>query len=1027
MFRSPLYSIIVFVLVTFATTVQSQELVPNSDVENGQGSNPDYYYREPSGSPYASWATDASHSPTRSLKISTSTTGEVKWFSQAWGVEAGHQYVFSARVKQSGINTDIGGGDDYRWAVIFRFGTGRDAQGRLTGIIGNDHYLWLDQSTPDRDWYLLTIPMTSPANAQYADFDLRKRVYATGTVWTDDISCQPVEASTIPGNLSQLHTETSISVTAPYTGDGDGDGWATMALRLSSVGDWGPDSLMLKGTSYYVQSRIGLIPDTLYDIRVTFLDPDSVLGENPLYHMGIRTSSQGTSVSLLSWNNSHFRIAMGPYTIHYDTALTDGYIFISSPSNSSFALATRGVHGSLFDLTLPEHLQSIEAAQDADEVTIVLSGELGWADYTLSLWVYKNQPGLIRWKGDLNVVTPQIIGDYPRDLIFYDRANNQPVNGTVMGFTEQAPFAAGVCYLYESALISSQVFYFENFSSLNDYFSLMQQGPQCVVSWSDDAVGYQRPVNATIPLPAETSVTMGDSYLYLSPGAPPSEADMAKWFLQCLAAVYYKIYKPNFVDTDWHQVAVQELVDLLDPRCWATVNGHPLLRAYVNDPRLDSAELITQLDVLLAIEKFEGVYGGVTTIDDTLSSHLNLFYNSSHQTIVNDYPNEGISRGDSWYTMQLAIGLSRLAGMGNSQAYTLLINSTETIMDFAHNVDYEFPVFFEYGTNNPLSGSEPDVAGGYAYLMLNCYQLFGDETYLEEALASIDHIQGKGFELAYELHMTAASAAACARLYQLTGDPLYLEMSYLPLANIFRDCWLWECDYGYGEDYVTFFGLSPMTAAGVITMKEHYETWEYLKEYYDLVSGEIPGYVQDLIQGFLNYTFTNLRYSLPPYLPQGAVAAGPNGQNVPDMFIPLEDLREGWQQSGQIGQQIYGAGGPITLAARWATFVPPQDRNNLIPEKLFLMQNLPNPFNLATTIQYQIPTPQWVTLKVYNVLGQEVKTLVNKKQKAGGYAVRWNGKDFEGRDLPSGICFYRLKAGRNSNTKKMILLKGEKR
>jgi hypothetical protein len=83
-----------------------------------------------------------------------------------------------------------------------------------------------------------------------------------------------------------------------------------------------------------------------------------------------------------------------------------------------------------------------------------------------------------------------------------------------------------------------------------------------------------------------------------------------------------------------------------------------------------------------------------------------------------------------------------------------------------------------------------------------------------------------------------------------------------------------------------------------------------------------------------------------------------------------------------------------------------------------LSQNYPNPFNPATTITFQIPDRNFVTLKVYDVLGNEVANLVNEEKPVGSYEIEWNASD-----LPSGIYFYQLKAGEFIETKKMILLK----
>jgi photosystem II stability/assembly factor-like uncharacterized protein len=93
------------------------------------------------------------------------------------------------------------------------------------------------------------------------------------------------------------------------------------------------------------------------------------------------------------------------------------------------------------------------------------------------------------------------------------------------------------------------------------------------------------------------------------------------------------------------------------------------------------------------------------------------------------------------------------------------------------------------------------------------------------------------------------------------------------------------------------------------------------------------------------------------------------------------------------------------------------------PNEFLLSQNYPNPFNPATTITYQIPQREFVTLKVYDILGREVATLVNEEKPAGSYEVEFNSHSVEGRNLTSGIYFYQLNAGGYSETKKMILLK----
>ncbi len=89
-----------------------------------------------------------------------------------------------------------------------------------------------------------------------------------------------------------------------------------------------------------------------------------------------------------------------------------------------------------------------------------------------------------------------------------------------------------------------------------------------------------------------------------------------------------------------------------------------------------------------------------------------------------------------------------------------------------------------------------------------------------------------------------------------------------------------------------------------------------------------------------------------------------------------------------------------------------------IPDKYSLSQNYPNPFNPVTAIKYSIPNEGFVSLKIYNVLGSEVATLVNEFKNAGSYNVSFNAEN-----LSSGVYYYKLKSGTFVETKKMILLK----
>ncbi|HQI40598.1 MAG: hypothetical protein B6D44_06045 [Ignavibacteriales bacterium UTCHB2] len=128
------------------------------------------------------------------------------------------------------------------------------------------------------------------------------------------------------------------------------------------------------------------------------------------------------------------------------------------------------------------------------------------------------------------------------------------------------------------------------------------------------------------------------------------------------------------------------------------------------------------------------------------------------------------------------------------------------------------------------------------------------------------------------------------------------------------------------------------------------------------------------------------------------------GQTYTDEINYLKNwisARLNWMENNMIGEP---------------TFV--NQENDLLPEKYVLEQNYPNPFNPTTTISWQSPVSSWQTLKIYDVIGNEVATLVDEFKEAGRYQI-----EFDATELTSGVYFYQLRAGSFSETKKLILMR----
>jgi hypothetical protein len=94
-----------------------------------------------------------------------------------------------------------------------------------------------------------------------------------------------------------------------------------------------------------------------------------------------------------------------------------------------------------------------------------------------------------------------------------------------------------------------------------------------------------------------------------------------------------------------------------------------------------------------------------------------------------------------------------------------------------------------------------------------------------------------------------------------------------------------------------------------------------------------------------------------------------------------------------------------------------------IPKEYALSQNYPNPFNPITKMNYQLPKRSRVIISIYNIIGQEVRTLLNEDQDYGVHSITWNGVDQYGKAMATGVYFARMSTGGFSQTKKMLLLK----
>lgn len=175
----------------------------------------------------------------------------------------------------------------------------------------------------------------------------------------------------------------------------------------------------------------------------------------------------------------------------------------------------------------------------------------------------------------------------------------------------------------------------------------------------------------------------------------------------------------------------------------------------------------------------------------------------------------------------------------------------------------------------------------------------------------------------------------------------------------------------------------------------------------------IAGTPNDVVSLFINPSLTGNE----PVANLTATCVGTTSTTGDNADVAKIGIRQG--TGGTPNASIDG----IRISNNWGlavtgTATSVEQNNSTIPTTFDLYQNYPNPFNPSTVIKYQIPQNTFVNINIYDVLGNQIKTLVREEKAAGNYELK-----FDASNMPSGVYFYSIQAGAFSQTKKMILMK----
>jgi hypothetical protein len=522
----------------------------------------------------------------------------------------------------------------------------------------------------------------------------------------------------------------------------------------------------------------------------------------------------------------------------------------------------------------------------------------------------------------------------PRDLYPLDR-NDDPARAKGNIEAAQRGLTSGLVYFRLDEPDFGSVLYFQNLTALNPYFAATGTKPDGVVGGTWPELGFQLPTPETQDagdgglLEAGEEYVLSDAIIVVRDWAGDNEQEMARQFLQMLGAAYTALDLPEAEYRDWPRRAQRTLRDLQRARqAHRREYGDLYLMPY---PEGELPDAMVQLTVVEALHEYGQVRGKAVPLRAELMRGVARFYDAKLKTLRRFLPNVGKAQGkdpdavDSWYLYHPLLNLGRLALQGDGDARALLLKSIDYGIEAAHRFDYAWPIMYDirdFSVMTKARGDErygqTDVGGIYAYVMLQCFELTGEDRFVQEARAAIDKAKGLRFDLLYQANLTVWGAVACLRLWRITDDIGYLKQSYSYLAGFFHNATIWESEIGMAKHHKNFLGVICLHDAPYMAMYECFESFAGFEEYLAQAGPNLEPAARMLASEYCKYTLDRAWYYYPDALPKEAIHSGPHQSGVvnPALSFPLEDLYPGGEPSGRVGQEIYGAGSAFKFATR---------------------------------------------------------------------------------------------------------------
>lgn len=538
---------------------------------------------------------------------------------------------------------------------------------------------------------------------------------------------------------------------------------------------------------------------------------------------------------------------------------------------------------------------------------------------------------LLRVQVKLTPAVDLLIPFWQRDLYPID-ASGDPLGTKGEVEAAQRGFNTGLCYFCLDEPAFGAVLYLQNLTALNPYFRATATKPDGVVGGEWPELGYQPPAAPNgnsppvAPLKAGEAYVVSDAFLAFRAECGKDETASARRFLDMVANIYPYLLPPEPAFHDWPERAAKTLHDLKSaPEATLQHYGYTYLHPYTASEYPDS---MVQMSVASAIDEWEALTGKTEPYKATLLAGMGRFFDKELGTVRRYLPNVGDDKNanavDSWYLYHPLMNLARLAIRGDAKSRELFVGSLDYAVKAARHFKYIWPIQYDvrdFAVITETRGDgygQTDVAGLYAYLMLQAYQLTEDKTYLAEAKAAMKAAEGMRFELVYQSNLTAWGVAACIKLWRIEDDERYLAQAEVFLASFVHNSVLWDSEIEHAKAYSNFFGVTCLHDAPYLAAYECFESFSAFDEVLHYAGEDLPPTTKLLLSEFRRFAFDRSWAYYPDALPEEAIAQDGirNGHIDRNLSFPLEDLYADGQPAGQVGQEIYGCGGAFIIAAR---------------------------------------------------------------------------------------------------------------